>query len=78
MRADIAFHETPNGGACFSFSSIAYCGSLPWNNCQNNISRLTKNVLDRFMQDGPLPAPPADAVRYRGRADYDSPALETA
>jgi N,N-dimethylformamidase len=78
VRADIAFHETPNGGACFSFSSIAYCGSLPWNNGDNNISKLTKNVLDRFMMDGPLPAPPADAVRYRGRADYDSPALETA
>ena len=78
VRADIAFHETPNGGACFSFSSIAYCGSLPWNNCDNNISRLTKNVLDRFMQDGPLPAPPAEAIRHRGRADYDSPALETA
>ncbi|GGC74552.1 N,N-dimethylformamidase beta subunit family domain-containing protein [Chelatococcus reniformis] len=78
VRGDIAYHETPNGGACFSFSSIAYCGSLPWNNCDNNISRLTKNVLDRFAKDGPLPPPPAGAVRYRGRADYESPALETA
>jgi hypothetical protein len=52
VRGDIAYHETPNGGACFAFSSIAYCGSLPWNNCDNNISRLTKNVLDRFAMDG--------------------------
>lgn len=75
VRADITFHETPNGGGCFAFSSIAYCGSLPWNNCDNNISRLTKNVLDRFAADGPLPAPPADAFKHRGRADYESPAL---
>lgn len=70
VRADIAYHETPNGGACFSFSSIAYCGSLPWNECDNNISKLTGNVLDRFMVDGPLPPAPADEVKYRGRADY--------
>ncbi len=75
VRADIAYHETPNGGAAFSFSSIAFCGSLPWNNCQNNISTLVKNVLDRFSADGPLPPPPADAIRHRGRADYESPAL---
>jgi len=73
VRSDIAFHETPNGGACFAFSSIAYCGSLPWNNCDNNISKLTGNVLDRFMQDGPLPPPPADAYKHRGRADYEPP-----
>jgi hypothetical protein len=28
-------------------------------------------VLDRFMQDGPLPGVPADAVMHRGRAAYD-------
>lgn len=71
VRGDIAFHETPNGGGCFAFSSIAFCGSLPWNNCNNNISRLVKNVLDRFSADGPLPAAPADAIKHRGRADYD-------
>jgi N,N-dimethylformamidase len=30
-------------------------------------------VLDRFMKDGPLPPPPADAYKHRGRADYDPP-----
>lgn len=75
VRGDIAYHETPNGGAAFSFSSIAFCGSLPWNECKNNISTLVGNVLDRFMADGPLPPPPADAIKHRGRADYESPAL---
>lgn len=78
VRADIAFHETPNGGACFAFSSIAFCGSLPWNNCENNISRLVKNVLDRFSQDGMLPPPPPADIRPRGRADWESPAVQTA
>ncbi|MCW5623114.1 MAG: LamG domain-containing protein [Burkholderiales bacterium] len=76
VRSDIAYHETPNGGACFAFSSIAFCGSLPWNNgdpAKNNISRLVKNVLDRFMADGPLPPPPKDSFIHRGRADYDPP-----
>jgi len=73
VRSDIAYHETPNGGACFAFSSIAFCGALPWNDCDNNISRLVKNVLDRFMQDGPLPPPPPEAFVHRGRADYEPP-----
>jgi N,N-dimethylformamidase len=75
VRGDIAFHETPCGGGAFSFSSIAFCGSLPWNNGENNISKLVGNVLNHFMQDGPLPTPPADAIKHRGRADYESPAL---
>jgi len=77
VRSDIAYHETPNGGACFAFSSIAFCGSLPWNDCDNNISRLVGNVLNRFMVDGPLPEPPAGAIRHRGRADYDPAANKT-
>jgi N,N-dimethylformamidase len=78
VRSDIAYHETPNGGACFAFSSIAFCGSLPWNNCDNNISKLVGNVLNRFMKDGPLPPPPADAFKHRGRADYDPPSNKAA
>jgi N,N-dimethylformamidase len=74
VRSDIAYHETPNGGGCFAFSSIAFCGSLPWNNGDNNISKLVGNVLNRFMQDGPLPQAPSDAYKHRGRADYDPPA----
>jgi N,N-dimethylformamidase len=70
VRSDIAFHETPNGGACFAFSSIAFIGALPWNQGDNNVSRLVRNVLDRFAQDGKLPPPPAEAVAPRGRAAY--------
>jgi len=49
IRADMVFFETANGGAVFSVGSITYCGSLPVNDCDNDISRLTRNVLDRFL-----------------------------
>jgi N,N-dimethylformamidase len=38
----------------FSFSSIAWAGSLSHNGYDNNVSRLTGNVLRRFAQDGPI------------------------
>ena len=49
VRADMVFFETPNNGAVFSTSSIAWCGSLAHNNYRNNVSRITKNVLERFL-----------------------------
>ena len=54
IRADLVFHETPNGGAAFAFSSMAWCGSLAHNNYDNNVSRLTGNVLRRFASDEPF------------------------
>lgn len=71
VRSDIAFHETPNGGAVFAFSSIAFCGSLSHNGYSNNVSTLVGNVLDRFSQDGPLPHPGEEYVVPRGRGGYD-------
>lgn len=61
VRGDITYFPTPNGGGVWSASSIAYCGSLSYNNYDNNISRLTKNVLDRFAADGD--APPGATAR---------------
>jgi N,N-dimethylformamidase beta subunit-like protein len=57
VRADLVFFETPNGGAVFSVGSIAYSGALPWNGFDNNIARLTSNVLKRFMDPAPFPLP---------------------
>ena len=54
VRADITFHETPNGGAVWSTGSIAWAGSLAHNNYKNNISRMTKNVLKRFINPKPF------------------------
>lgn len=51
-RADIVYFRSGNGGGqVFSVGSITFCGSLPYNNFDNNISRMVKNVLDRFMEE---------------------------
>jgi N,N-dimethylformamidase len=49
VRSDLVFFETPNGGAVLSAGSINWCGSLPYNNFDNNVSRLTENVLRHFL-----------------------------
>jgi N,N-dimethylformamidase len=58
VHADMVFFETGAGGAVFSTGSIAYAGSLGWRNFDNNIAKLTTNVLRRFAQDEPFPPPP--------------------
>ncbi len=54
VRCDMVFYETPNGGAVFSTSSIAWAGALSHNHYDNNVSRLTANVLRRFLDATPL------------------------
>ena len=55
IRADIVYFKTPNDGAVFSASSMAWCGSLSHNEYDNTVSRLTANVIRGFLKDGPLP-----------------------
>jgi N,N-dimethylformamidase len=55
VRGDIVYFPTPNGGAVWSASSIAFCGALSHNNYDSNVSRLIKNVLDRLSSGEPAP-----------------------
>ncbi len=48
VRADIVYFEYPKGGAVFSVGSIAWCGCLSYNKYDNNVSRVTENVLRKF------------------------------
>ncbi len=57
IRADLTFFETPKGGAVFSTGSITFCGSLPSNGFDNDVSRLLANVLDRFLDSRPFEMP---------------------
>lgn len=57
VRADMVYLEYPKGGAVFATSSIAWCGSLSFNDYTNNVSRVTENVLRRFASEAPLPSP---------------------
>jgi N,N-dimethylformamidase len=49
-RSDIALLEYPGGGAVFSASSIAWCACLSHNGYDNNVARITRNVLDGFLK----------------------------
>ena len=57
IHADMVFFETQGGGAVFSTGSIAYMGSLGWNGFDNNIARVTANVLNRFKDPAPFVMP---------------------
>lgn len=62
VKADMAYAEYPYGGAVFSTSSIAWSGSLFFNDYDNNVSRITENVLRRFASDEPIPWPELSTV----------------
>ena len=57
VRADLAYLEYPNGGAVFSAGAICWRGALSWNGYDNNVSRITENVLRAFASYYP-PATP--------------------
>jgi N,N-dimethylformamidase len=44
----MVFFETPNGGAVFSVGSINWLGSLSHDGYDNNVSRITDNVILEF------------------------------
>ena len=54
VRADMVFFEGPEGGAVFSTGSIAWATSLCHRNSDNNVSRVTENVLRRFLDESPF------------------------
>jgi len=57
VRADMVFFEGPKGGAVFSTGSIAWATSLCHAGAMNNVSRITENVLNRFLDKAPFVKP---------------------
>ena len=57
VRADVVFYETPNGGAVFSVGSISWFGALARDGYDNDIARITANVVRRFADPEPFPPP---------------------
>jgi N,N-dimethylformamidase len=49
VRADMVYFERPEGGAVFSTGSCAWIGALSHDDYDNAVSRITRNVLDRFL-----------------------------
>ena len=48
VSADITYTDLVEGGAVFSVGSVNWCGSLLADGADNNVSRVTENVLRRF------------------------------
>jgi N,N-dimethylformamidase len=51
VRADMVYFEGPNGSVVWSVGSIAWCASLSFNGYDNAVSRMTRNVLNRFLAE---------------------------
>lgn len=49
VRSDVVYIDTGGGGKVFSVGSICWAGALAYNNYTNNVSTLTKNVLEDFL-----------------------------
>jgi len=47
-RSDMVYFRTASGAQVFSVGSITFCGSLPWNHFENNISTILHNVIQHF------------------------------
>ncbi len=57
VRADMVFFETPSGGAVFSVGSISWFGALARNDFDNDVAKITENVLRRFVDPAEFPLP---------------------
>ncbi|MEO0673258.1 MAG: N,N-dimethylformamidase beta subunit family domain-containing protein, partial [Pseudomonadota bacterium] len=58
IRADMVFFETARGkGAVFSTGSITFCGALPVDQGDNDVARIMRNVLERFLDPAPFNDP---------------------
>lgn len=56
VRADMVYFKTENEGAVFSTGSISWCGSLAHDDYENNVSKVTENVLNAFLKRESLPS----------------------
>ena len=54
VRADMVFFPTARGGAVFATGSIAWACALSPRGYDNNVSRITENVLRRFLDPAPF------------------------
>jgi len=43
----MVYFTVPGGGSVFLTRSITFCGSLPWNNFDNNVSKLLENIIKK-------------------------------
>ena len=71
VRAEMVFFETPSGGAVFSVGSIQWAASLPHNSGDNNVARISSNVLRRFVDARQFEMPSAIDIPQETDDDTD-------
>ena len=59
VRADMTYFDIHGGGAVFSVGSINWAGSLAWNDYDNNVARISDNVLKRLLAEHDSPVVPS-------------------
>lgn len=50
IRSDMVYYDTQAGGAVFSVGSINWFCSLGWDDYQNNVAKVTGNVIREFLR----------------------------
>ena len=58
VRSDVVYLPCDGGGAVFSVGSCSWCGSLSHNSYDNDIYRITDNVVSAFLAAGGVPPTP--------------------
>lgn len=58
VRGDVTLVYYPNGGAVFSAASMTWTGGFFHNDYDNDMTRITENVLDAFASGDPIPGAP--------------------
>jgi N,N-dimethylformamidase beta subunit-like protein/concanavalin A-like lectin/glucanase superfamily protein len=56
-RADMTYLALPRGGAVFAVGSMCWYPSLAYNDYDNDVARVTRNVLTRFLRRRPATEP---------------------
>jgi len=72
-QADLAFFETPRGGAVFSTGSICWISSTLEEEFDNDVAQITRNVVNRFLDPTPFDAARQvkDINRLPDKSAYD-------
>ena len=50
VRADVVLFDWAGGARVFSTGSIAWAAAMGWNDFDNDVERITRNVLNRFLE----------------------------
>ncbi len=76
-QADLVFFETLNNGAVFSTGSITWMSSTPEKNYDNDVAKITHNVLKRFMDPKSFAAVSHDQVNDDAKRIPPNPEYES-